>query len=345
MSTAPAAFPLRDAWTPLVPLLPLLAATLLLAPLIDPAAELTFLDVVAGDFIAQPARNYVHLGDLLSYGALAAVHTLLCLGIVAAFALWILRLAAPQRHAALAFLAAVLTLILAFGLIVAAQSDHVVLVQLGYKAACQLLAAAELPTPLIAPGQCFLAGHISPLTWLAWVPTFAGIATVAFAAAFAYGAARDLPAAPGGEDWRQALEARVKALQRSVYLLSAVLVSSTVTITVFAHLPVGLLAEGKPPALAGAVATYATGLSTFWGALFSATLAATFAVPALRLLGQAYGAARADAPGGDGGSALRAWLHDHVFQSLKRQLATALSLLAPLLVGPLSSLLAGVSGL
>jgi len=154
---------------------------------------------------------------------------------------------------------------------------------------------------------------------------------------------RGLPARGEAGDeaaWRAALDARVQALQKAVYLLSAVLVSSTVTITLFAHLPVGLLPAGTG-SLAAAVSKYATGLSTFWGALFSITLVATFAMPALHLLGRAYGRETAARDSDE----LRDWLQEHVFQSIKRQLATVLSLLAPLLVGPLSSLLSSVSGI
>jgi len=82
------------------------------------------------------------------------------------------------------------------------------------------------------------------------------------------------------------------------------------------------------------------GLSTFWGALFSLTLMATFATPAFRILRHAYGfeVASKDAAG------VHAWLHDHVFVSVKRQLANLVSLLAPLLVGPLSSLFSSLAG-
>ena len=345
MAQREAGFPPSDFWMPAVPLLPLVLATLLLAPLIDPTAELNFLGALPGDFIAEPARSYVHLGDILTYGALSAVHSLLCLGVIAAFAAWIARLPAGQRRGALVFLAIGVALIGVYVAVLLVAADRTVLVQLGYKAVCQLLAAAELPTRLVGTGQCFEAGHISALTWLAWVPTFAGMATVAVAAAYAYGAARGLPPLADNDEslWRAALDRRVKALQRGVYLLSAVLVSSTITITVFARLPTALLTAGDPPALADAVSAYAAGLGTFWGALFSATLAAAFLAPALGLVARAYGGSR---PAGVAPSAdLAAWLHDHLFQSLKRQLATAFSLLAPLLVGPLSSLISGVSGL
>jgi len=103
----------------------------------------------------------------------------------------------------------------------------------------------------------------------------------------------------------------------------------------------GVGRTGKAYWGAYAVSKFATGLSTFWGALFSITLVATFAAPALRLLNEAYGRRTVlrDSP------EFRLWLHEHVFQSIKRQLGTVLSLMAPLLVGPVSSLLSSFSGL
>lgn len=181
MPKAAAIFPLRDLWLPLLPALPLvLAATLLsgLLPSPDPGApaaqSLASLMPHASKFSATPEaeRNYNHLGDILTYCALASVHTLLCLGVIAT------------------------------------------------------------------------------------------------------------------------------------------------------------------------LSKFATGLSTYWGAMFSMTLVATFIAPALRLIAEAYGAETAAREGAH----LRQWLHDHVFQSIKHQFGTVLSLMAPLLVGPLSSLLSSLSG-
>ena len=195
--------------------------------------------------------------------------------------------------------------------------------------------AAKLPTNLVA--NCFEKGDISKLTLLAWIPTFSGMGAVVFAAGFAYGNAGGLPSFEDPE-WRTVFNQRIKALQNSVYALSTVLVSSTIAITFFAHLPTGLLTDSS--GLATAVSKYAVGLSTFWGALFSLTLVATFAAPAFLLLRQAYGYESVGKDTADH----RVWLHEHVFVSIKKQLVNVASLLAPLLVGPLSSLLSSLAG-
>jgi hypothetical protein len=66
-NTAPPIFPLRDAWLPILPVLPLALFAVLFSWLIDPAARLAFLEFDAGYFVARPQRDYIHLGDLLSY--------------------------------------------------------------------------------------------------------------------------------------------------------------------------------------------------------------------------------------------------------------------------------------
>ncbi len=336
-------FPLRDAWLPALPLLPLVLSAAAFSWLLVPAKQLVFLEPEKLLFIAQPQRNYVHLGDMLSYLALCGFHMLLCGAVIAALVLCHSRLPRRQAQAGLVYLTAILLLGSAVIFFFHKQADNQVLIQLGYKAVCQVIAAAKLPTDLVNGGECFAGDKITGLTALAWVPAFIGMAAVGFGGAFAYATARDLPTMgeKGEPAWREALDGHIKALQRTVYLLSAVLVSSTITITLFAHLPVGLLADSPDPAPAAALSKYANGLSTFWGALFSITLVATFASPALRLLNVAYGAVER----AEGTSDLRTWLQEHVFQSLRRQLATVFSLLAPLLVGPLSSLLSSVSGL
>jgi hypothetical protein len=336
-------FPFSDAWLPVLPVLPLVLFSIILSWLIDPAVQLGFLEIKPEHFISRPQREYIHLGDMLTYYSLAGFHSLLCLVVIAVFVHWMRRLQVRCLLRGVIFLGAILLLIVLIGIFFYREADRQVLVQLGFKATCRLVEAAALPTQLTSPG-CFVPG-VSRLTWLAWLPTFSGMGAVAFAASFAYASACDMPLFTGSGDrnspaWREALAMRVTALQRSVYLLSAVLVSSTITITDFAHLPVGLLTSKDGDfAVAAAVSKYATGLSTFWGALFSMTLIATFAAPAFRLFTEAYGEDGAARDSTD----LRQWLDQNVFQSVKRQFATVLSLLAPLLVGPLSSLLSSFS--
>lgn len=334
-------FSFSDVWLAVMPVLPLVFFTALLSWLIPSSSQLGFLAVRADQFIARPQREYVHLGDMLTYDAVAAFHTLLCAAVIVVLAQRLRALPARCAKGGAMFLAAVCASLAVIVVFFLREADNQVIVQLGFKATCRLLEAADLPTNLTAPG-CF-GGGVSRLTLLAWLPMFAGMFATALAAAYAY-AATCVHADPehGVRDrssvaWREQVEARVWALQHCIYLLSAVLVSSTIAIAQFAHLPQGLLVKGGD--LDAAVSKYATGLGTMWGALFSMTLVAAVAVPALRLLDDAYGRDRDTADMAD----VRQWLDEHVFQSVKRQFVTVLSLLAPLLVGPLSSLVSSFS--
>jgi len=334
--------PARDAWLAALPFLPLVALGAALTHLVDPAQQLAFLAYDESVYRPQPARSFVHLGDMLTYYALAGVHVCICLGAAGWFFSRMTRLPAAQRTRAFRFLRTALLILVPLVLFYVIFADDSVIVQLGFKATCVALETARLPTALSGAG-CFAPGGISTLTLLAWIPTFSGMGAALFAAACADGSVTNLPSRTE-PNWQAALDGRIRTLERSVYVLSAVLVSSTITITLFARLPLGLFPDGS--ALAGAMSAYVVGLSTFWGGLFTLTLLATFAGPAWQLLRHAEGkgAWRTADAGVEAAPDLGAWLQEHVFVTVKRQFGNIVSLLAPLLVGPLSSLLSSLTG-
>jgi len=331
----PPPFPPRHMWLAVIPILPLILGTLFLHSLIDPQERLVFLKLYVHDYLEQTIREFIHLGDMLIYSSFASIHVVVCMGVIVYLANMMRMLPTRACRRSVVF-TGVITLMLT-GLVFhfAWNANDLVIVQLGYKAICMTLETAELSTGLAS--GCFEDNAFTRLTVLAWIPTFSGMGAVAFAAGFAYGNADALPAYDEAP-WRAVFDERVKGLQKSLYALSTVLVSSTIVITIFAHLPAGLLKDGS--GLATAVSKYAIGLSTFWGALFSLTLAATFAAPVYLLLRQSYGYQSVCEDAAD----LQAWLHEHVFVSIKKQLVNVASVLAPLLVGPLSALLAGFAG-
>lgn len=333
--SGPSLFPLRHVWLVVIPLLPLILGTLFLRLLVDPASKLGFLKIKATNYLAEPAREFIHLGDMLTYSSFAGIHIVVCIGVIVYLANMIRKLPSRACWRSIAFTGATAILLIGLILYFASKSNDLVIVQLGYKAICMTLETVKLSTDLTS--GCFLEDAVSKLTLLVWIPTFLGMGAVAFAAGFAYGNTGGLPAVADAE-WRNVFNERAKGLQKSLYALSMVLVSSTIVITLFAHLPTGLLNDTA--GLAKAFSKYANGLSTFWGALFSLTLAATFTAPAFLLLHQAY-----DSESGAGEIAnLRIWLHENVFVSIKKQFVNVASLLAPLLVGPLSSLLSSFAG-
>jgi len=333
--SGPSPFPLRHVWLVAIPILPLILGTLFLRSLIDPGQKLKFLEIDTFGYLEKPVREFIHLGDMLTYSSFAAIHVVICLGVIVYLANMMRKLPSRACWRSVVFTGATAISIIGLVFYFDWNSNDLVIVQLGYKAICMAIETADLSTRL-AEG-CFEDGISKKLTLFAWIPTFFGMGAVAFAAGFAYGNADGLPAVVDPE-WRTVFNERARGLQKSLYALSMVLVSSTIVITLFAHLPAGLLKDSS--GLATAVSKYASGLSTFWGALFSLTLAATFAAPAFLLFRQAYGYRSLVEDAAD----LRVWLHENVFISIKKQLVNVASLLAPLLVGPLSSLLSSLAG-
>lgn len=331
----PSLIPLGHVWLLAIPIMPLILGTVFLRALIDPRDHLAFLKIHTIDYLEKPIREFIHLGDMLIYASFTSIHVVVCVGVIVYLANMMRKLPSRACRKSLAFTGAIAILLIGLVFYFGWKANDLVIVQLGYKAICMAIETANLSTHLAS--KCFEEGVFSKLTLLAWVPTFSGMGAVVFAAGFAYGNADGLPAFEDAE-WRTVFNERVKGLQRSLYALSIVLVSSTIVITIFANLPAGLLKDSS--GLATAVSKYAVGLSTFWGALFSLTLAATFAAPAFLLSRQAYGYQSVTEDAAD----LRVWLHEHVFVSIKKQLVNVASLLAPLLVGPLSSLLASFAG-
>ena len=78
--------PTKDLWLSALPVLPLALATVLVSTLVaEPGAELSFLEIAPEHYLAKPLIDYRHLGDMLTYVALASVHCVLCLGVVVYF--------------------------------------------------------------------------------------------------------------------------------------------------------------------------------------------------------------------------------------------------------------------
>ena len=122
-------------------------------------------------------------------------------------------------------------------------------------------------------------------------------------------------------------------LQQSFYLLSAVLVTSTISIMLFFRLPVALAGGDGPARMA--LDAYAQGLTAFWGTVFTLTLFATFAPAALLLRRSAHRYRdRLNAP-----QEFQAWLTDHVPVTLEKQIRNLAATLAPLIIGLLGNFL------
>ena len=220
-------------------------------------------------------------------------------------------------------------------------ANNLMLTQLGYKSICILLSKASLQTLLVWPdlngghaGEACFSTVINKLEWLAWTPVMLGVLAVITASTFATIMASQ-PIPSGDKQWRPAFLERIKLLQKIFYLLSLVLVSSTVTIFQFSSLPLDLLADQS---LKVTLTNFINGLTAFCGGMFTASLFATFVPAALLFLRHARDHQKGPAIPSDFGL----WLYESVFVS-KKQMMNALMMIAPMLVGPLSHLLQKLS--
>ena len=334
-------FPSSLPWSLCLPILPLIGGLAILRGLFDPWKSqeknfFVFLSNFQADsiFFPKPERILIHLGDILTYVSAASFHSLLCAFAIGYFVYLTCQLPHMLRWRALVFIMLASALLVVVLWPVYKEANEEILVLLGYKAICSMLSHASLGT-LIVQEDC-LSRERDMLTWLAWFPLFLGMSAALFAAAFAHADAGGLPHVRDRE-WRSAFTTRIKALQRSFYLLSLVLVSSTFTISLFSHMPSGLLNPKATdhPVLAEAVTTYANGLVVLWGGIFTLTLILTFAPSAYLLL---RGARRHEEVQ-ESPAEFRSWLHAEVFVSTQHQLGNVVTMLAPLMIGPIGQLL------
>lgn len=135
--------------------------------------------------------------------------------------------------------------------------------------------------------------------------------------------------------WRQLFSQRVHNLQECFYVLSAVLVTSTLSVAIFFHLPIELIEQEN--AARKALGVYTKGLSIFWGGIYTLTLMAIFLAPAFLLWYRARVYAHkfhaVDSP-----KQFHDWLSSQELAiTTNRHIGNFTALLAPLMVSMVSS--------
>lgn len=274
------------------------------------------------EFLTGDAADVVHTGGLLTYLSLVLFHLTVCAA-AGLYYLWQMQSLPDRLRRRSMWLAAaslpLFMLVLGVAYVLLPTSAA-----LSFSNVRQLLNLANQ--------------HVDEtlLLMLTFVPIFGGLFAVACAAAKASSVEAEL-AEPMESKWRDAFAKRVQVLQRGFYVLSAVLVTSTVTVSLFFHLPVELAVDDG---VKQAINAYAGGLTVFWGTIFTLTLLATFAPSALALVRIAQrheGMVKSRAE-------FRGWLRDQIYISAPKQLRTVAALLAPLIVGPLGNLLEKAAG-
>lgn len=135
-----------------------------------------------------------------------------------------------------------------------------------------------------------------------------------------------------GVHWAERPRSHARLLLHCFYALSAVLVTSTITVSLFLRLPLSLLAADDS-ALYTALTEYTTALITFWGAVYMLTLFSVFAVPVAVIYNRIYDHIIAEDR--DLNESVSEWLKRHGIEfSVGRNIMNIFTLIAPLLAGP-----------
>lgn len=312
-------------WAMLLAAVPFVVGLLtlqLIAPAAAPHGEAELLA------LKQASRGRVFLQGTVTYAAAVSCHVVLCLGALAFYG-WIVAHAKPATRRRVLVVGGVMTVVLLPAVLVFAN-EEVTAFRLTYYNYEDLFR----DTP--AGGYLLTQSAVGPtfLSLAANLPTAFGIVTVIAAAGAGHVLVVAMPTAcePG---WKQRLHRTRDSMRVGFYLLSAVLVTSTLTASLFLHLPTRLLGE-EPD---GTLASYAGELSIYWGAIFTLTLVATIASPLVharhRLAAIAEGVTDPD----DEREA-RDWLsQEGLLESFGQQLRLILALLAPLITGPVANFL------
>ena len=287
-------------------------------------------------FTAGAAAKSGHLGDRLTYAALAYVQFTTCLLVIGFYIFRLCRLDRARRAGALRLLA--VTALCAAAAVAVVRSLQGAAYAVTYVNVRDLLArtdaANDLTTPFFSFGSVPYLVDVTRISIIGGIPFLMGVIAVVLAVPVGAAAASFPDSEP--EDWKREFAERVKCLQESFYALSVVLVTSTVAIMLFFQLPAEIAVDGDRDGLL----RYARGLTVFWGATMTLTLLASFAPAMLELRRRAREQHGAVASRRDFGE----WFAEQVPITVRRQVANLATMLAPLMVGPLGGLLQAMFG-
>jgi hypothetical protein len=298
-------------------------------PPIDPTDYTKFFSTGATAFIA-------HLGDRFTYAAVAYLQLATCLSVMAYYALRLRELDQARRRGAVRILA--VTAVWSAIAVALVRSMHGAAYVLTFQNIRDLLQQASVTHDFSKPAYHVPAvpylADITPIAVVVGLPFLFGVLAVITAVSVGAAAATFQPIEDG--EWQVSFAERVVMLQRAFYALSLVLVTSTLGLMLFFQLPAEIaLDEGRI-----ALLRYARGLTIFWGAVMTLTLLAVFTPPVLALRSQAKARYRSVGEVRD----FKEWFAEQVSLSPQRQLANLATMLAPIMIGPLGSLLQSLFG-
>jgi hypothetical protein len=305
-----------------------------------PLSELTLALSTESEAIAR------HINHRIKFAAVIMFHVSLCVCLMVLFWGRIRDFPGFLRHRAYVLMIAEGALFLA---VLAFYWRATGLYKLSYLNIRELLARTCVLDDLLAkciPGcvsdgsaNCVpdLDAVATKLSMFVYIPHIFSIATVAVAVAVAGSVIGNLQqfTVP---DWQKRFDEGVKSLQFCFFGLSAVLVTSTATATLFFQFPVSFTIVETSTATV--LTEYARTLAVFWGTVYTLTLVATFAPAALIL----RSLIRRYEQGAESSVEFKQWLTDKALISPIKLITTFLAALAPLLFGAAENLIKFLPG-
>lgn len=259
----------------ILPVLPLIFGFAALAILDGPTSELRLglqelLDakypvnadgIRAGGLFIDVARDVTFLNALFVYVSVGLIHLFVCLAVIFYMAQRSWTMPRAQRDKTLIvlfFSVAILVLVN----VLAREDGLRGALSLAYRNICDVVVMAQV-APQIMPGSCTEPG-ISDFAWLAALPYLLGLLAAAFASAVVSGVVSDIAAD---------VKKRISDVTLAFHATALVLVTSMLAMVLFYQLPLAVISEPDSQVLAS---SYADGITVYWGALFTVTLAAIF---------------------------------------------------------------------
>lgn len=290
--------------------------------------------VVATGWPTETIGAIRHGSDLIDYGSAVAIHTGVCVFAILYFMLELRRSMTADRAGLSATIGLMVIIVLGLMVGLAQVETPPALYRMSYFFVEEMLRAAGTVSDL--NGE-FVFGF--PRLVLACLfPSAIGIVSVVMASGVVYAILQRVGRS-SGEDWGGIFQSNMRLFLRCFYVLSAVLVTSTVTALLFYKIPVGLVSpDGETARFAAALSEMASSAATFWGVIYTLTLLSVFAGPfAVLVLRARFHVDSLEKP-----RELREWLQEHgVGTTVGNTLKNTLFALAPLLVGPLGDIAKG----
>jgi hypothetical protein len=285
-------------------------------------------------FLKTKLVRHAFIPGLITYAAVVLVHICICLVAIWMAVDMVRRTPGGTRYGVVAVLMAA-AIIVAF--VVGAQLPGIAAYELSYHGIVS--AFRSMGAGLSFAGTD--SGGVTPLALTMLLPAALGVMAVAAMAAAANAQLRGFPPPVG--DTGEARAAYVgwiyARLRRCLYALSLVLVTSTISASLFFHLIGGFAAKAKSPeaALLARLTDYASELSIFWGCVFTLTLAAAVGLPMLlfqQRVGKRLEDLANDAAAAEESKGLTA---TGILSGGGEQLKFVVTCLAPLAAGPIAN--------